>query len=232
MNTSTETTSTDFTNAVDNWQETYVQQENDELSLTAAIKALKGLSTEEAFGYVVEAVMHDAMKVLEDGVKIKSAELNISTVLSGIVTNITNDLNGIKASNTNTGTPATTSNRSQWSNAALAQDLVTQCGDLSTALASPSASWVNPITGKTETKNWIDSGTLNTMTTALGAFTKLIGASDPSGQTVMNNVLNWTSNPTGKGKTTGQQNIQSLNSNLSTEDTSTGGLSQMASNVA
>jgi hypothetical protein len=210
--------------AIAGWVSAYKEQENDELSFSQALDGLNGLPTDEKFLLMMTLIMPDSMLQLGDKVNIKSQELNIASALGRVVTNITNDLNGISPTNT---IPAGTAG----SNQSLATDLITQCSALSALLgpSSTSQTWTNPDTGQQETKSWISSSTLSTATNALSSFTGLIGTSGGAAG-VVSNVLNWINNPT-SGKPSGQVNIQSLNSDLSTVSNAFSGLSQMAQNA-
>jgi len=210
---------------VSEWVAANQAKENDELTLSNTLADLKG-SVDQIFMLMMLLVLPDAGRVREDDVKIASSELNTSNVISGILTKITTDLNGIKASNTITpGQPG--------SNNCLAADMLKQIGYLQAAWGTssadpgtPSVTWTNPDTGKQETQSWISGSTLSTVRTSLDAFANLVG-NNPG--IVVQNLLQWTSHPT-SGAPSGQENIQSLNSSAQTSNEAIGGLTQVASN--
>jgi len=213
--------------AITSWGDAHVQQEEGEFSLGSAISSLNGMPTDQKYMLLVMLIMPAAMNDREGRVVTSSAELNISSALSAIVTNITTDINGIKASNT---TPAGSgSTPAPGSNLAYAQNLVQECNKLSAVLGTPSATWHNPRTGQEETKPWIDAQTLSTVTSSLSSLGSLIDTSDTSGTTAMNNILSWTSNPT-SGSPSGQTQMQALHAAKTTMENAFGGISQMANN--
>jgi len=218
----------DPTTAIGQWVSAHMEREQEMLDLHEALENLKG-SADYVLMMMMYVIMPDAARVQEDKVKVSSAELNIASAVSNIVTNITNDLNGIKPNNPIADDVAQYPNGQPGSNLYLANDLVTQCQNLSTVLGTPSATWTNPDTGEQETKSWISGGTLTTVSQALTGFVNLIGT---NGSQVEANVTTWLANPTENfGGSTGQQNIQSLNSNVQTANEGFGGLTQTASNA-